>query len=85
LQNKPWDQAVEDRAIIVAIQAMLEEVSASERCLLCPELEADVAGGGIQNTGGCGLRFEVVERGHSLCKSRGIAEVLQINEAFADG
>lgn len=43
---------------------MLQEVAGGKGCLLREELEGDVAGGGVENAGGGGLGFEVVEGGH---------------------
>lgn len=50
--------------VVVAIKTVLEEVPAGKRKLLCPELERDVAGGGVEDAGGGGLRLEVIEGGH---------------------
>ncbi len=50
--------------VIVAIETMLKEVAAGEGDLLRPELEGDVAGGGVEDAGGGGLRFEIVEGRH---------------------
>lgn len=55
---------MEDCAIIVAVETVLEEVSRGERCLLREELEANVAGCGVEDAGGGGLGFEVIEGRH---------------------
>lgn len=56
---------MEDRAVVVAVETVLQEVAGCEGDLLCPELEGDVACGCVEDAGGCGLGFEVVEGGHS--------------------
>lgn len=43
---------------------MLQKIAASKRGLSGPEFEGDVAGGGVEDAGGCGLGLEVVEGGH---------------------
>lgn len=69
---------MEDCVVVVAVETELEEVPAGERDLLRPELEGDVAGGGVEDAGGGGLRFEIVEGGHF----GGGWEDLQVNEAL---
>jgi len=64
LEDKAGDEAVEDGVVVVAVEGVLEEVAAGERDLLGPELEGDVAAGGVEDAGGGGLRFEVVEGRH---------------------
>lgn len=43
---------------------MLQEVARGEGNLLRPELEGDVARGGVEDAGGGGLGLEVIEGGH---------------------
>lgn len=64
LENEAGNQSVEDRVIVVAIYAVLEEVAACEGDLLRPELERDIARGSMKDAGGSGLGFEIVEGGH---------------------
>ena len=64
LDDKAGDQAVENGAVIVSIQAKLEKVAAGERGLLSEELEEDLASGGVED-GFCGrLWLEVVKCAH---------------------
>ena len=55
---------MEDGVGVVAIEAVLEEVTGSEWGLFGEELEEEVAGGGVEDAFGGGLGFEVVESGH---------------------
>lgn len=64
MEDEAGDEAVEDGVVVVAVEGVLEEVAAGERDLLGPELEGDVAAGGVEDAGGRGLRLEVVERRH---------------------
>jgi hypothetical protein len=87
LQNKPWDKAVEDRAIVIAIEAMLEKIPTGKRCLLRKKFEANVARSRVQNTGSGRLWLEVIDCGHFRWYYFGesdIVEVLQVNEAFRE-
>ena len=56
---------MEDGVVVVAVEAVLEEIATGEGDLLCEEGEGDVALGGMENEGGGGLGFEVVEGGHA--------------------
>ena len=50
---------------------MLQEVSRCEWSLLCEELEGEVAGGGIENNLGSGLRLEVIDIRHGGVRAPG--------------
>lgn len=69
LDDEAWDQAVEDCAVIVAVEAVLEEVARCEWGLVREELEGDVAGGGVEDYFGGGLGLEIVESRHDLLVS----------------
>ena len=64
LENETWDKAVEDRLIVVAIEAVLEEVARGEWGLLSKEFEGEVAGSCGKEDFGCGLGLKVVESRH---------------------
>lgn len=64
MQDEAWDETVEDRVVVVAVQTMLEEIAAGEWDLLGEEGQGEVALGGVQDEGGSGLGFEVIEGGH---------------------
>ncbi len=55
---------MENSAVVVAVEAMLEKVARREGGLFCEELEEEVARGSGQEDFGCGLGLEVVDRGH---------------------
>lgn len=64
LYYKTRHETVEQRPVVIAIEAVLEEVAAGEGCLLCEELEGEVAGCGCQENFGGGWRLEIVDGGH---------------------
>ncbi len=55
---------MEECTVVVAIEAVLEEVAAGEGCLFGEELEEEVAGCGCEEDLGGGWGFEVVDGGH---------------------
>ena len=55
---------MEDCVVVVAIETVLEEVSAGEGDLLRPKLERDVARGGMKDARGGRLGLEIIEGGH---------------------
>ena len=61
LDDERGDEAVEDGAGVVAVEAVLEEVAGGEWGLGGEELEEDIAGGGLEEDFGGGLRLEVVD------------------------
>ena len=64
LDDEIGNQAVEDGAGVVAVEAVLEEVAGGERGLRGEELEENVAGGGLEEDFGGGLGLEVVDGCH---------------------
>lgn len=64
LDDEARYKAVENCVVIVAIETVLKEVSRCEGSLLCEELEGEVAGGGVEDDLGRGLRFEIIEVRH---------------------
>lgn len=64
LDDEAGDEAMEDGAVVVAVETVLEEVARGEGGLLCEEFKGEVAGGGAEDGFGGGLGFEVVEAGH---------------------
>lgn len=61
MEDESWDEAVKMGAVVVAIEAELEEVARGERCLGGEELEGDGAECCVENEGGGWLGLEVVE------------------------
>jgi hypothetical protein len=51
---------VEDCAIIVAVQTVLEEVARCERDLFGEDFDDKIAGGGVEQNFGRRRRFEIV-------------------------
>ena len=64
LENETGDKAVKDRLIVVAIEAVLEEVTRGQWGLLGEEFEREVAGSCGEEDFRCGLGLEVVESRH---------------------
>ena len=60
LDDEARDEAVEDGAVVVAVEAVLEEVAGGEGGLLGEELEGEVAGGGCEDYFGCWWGFKIV-------------------------
>jgi hypothetical protein len=61
LENETWDETVKYGIVIVPIECELEEITGSEGDLLSPEFEGNITGGGMEDAGGGGLGFEVIE------------------------
>lgn len=55
---------MEDCIVVVAIETVLEEVATGEGDLLRPELEGNIARGGVEDARGGGLGLEIVEGRH---------------------
>ena len=64
LENETWDKAVEYRVVVVAIEAVLEEVAGGEGGLFGEDFEGEIAGGCGEENFGCGWGLEVVESRH---------------------
>lgn len=64
LDDEAGYEAMEDSAIVVAVETVLQEVAGGERGLFGEEFEGKVARGGFEDEFGCGLGLEVVEGGH---------------------
>ena len=64
LEDETGDQAVEDSAGVVAVEAVLEEGAGGERGLFGEEFEEEVAGGRGEEDFGGGLGLEVVDGCH---------------------
>ncbi len=64
LENETWNKAVEYCIIVVAIEAVLEEVARGEGGLFGEEFEGEVAGSCGEEGFSCGLGLEIVESRH---------------------
>lgn len=76
LQNETWDKAMEYGVLVVAIEAVLNEVARCEGGLFGEEFEGEVAGSCGEENFGCWLGLEVVESRHvseSRVERRGYA------------
>lgn len=60
LDNEARNQAVEDCAIVVAVQTMLEEVSRCERNLFRPDFDDEIACSSTEQDFGRRLRLQIV-------------------------
>lgn len=85
LYDETWNYAVEYGAIVIAVQAVLEEVSGCEGGLLGEEFEEDITCCCLEEDFGGWLRFEVVEVTHDC----GIGVIMRVcggvEEALEDG
>ena len=64
LDNEVWCYAVEDCIVVCAIEAVLEEVPACQRCLLSEERYRERTSSGMDQDSGCWWWFCVVVRRH---------------------
>ena len=69
LQNESWDKAVEYGVLVIAIEAVLNEVAGCEGGLFGEEFEREVAGSCGEEDFGCWLGLEIVESRH-VCETR---------------
>lgn len=64
LDDEAGYESVKDCVVIVAVQTVLQEVPGCQRCLLCEQLNHQVARGRVEKHFGRRGRLEVVECGH---------------------
>ena len=65
LEDESWDKAVENCVVVVAIEAVLKEITRCEGGLFGEEFEGEVPGGCVEEHFSRGLGLEVIKGRHS--------------------